>query len=117
MKELILSLLLGATSQAAIIELANPHQFIPQKLTIEVGEEVEFKNVSVRTHTVTADTALVQDPSHVILPEGAQPFHSEPIGPGESYKKKFDVAGLYQFVCLPHEMFGMIGQIEVVKTF
>ncbi len=101
---------------ANIVETTTQHRFSPDRIQIRVGDTVEFQNRTSIKHTVTADATLAADPSHIIVPEGAESFHSGPILPGEIYTRVFGVAGLYQYVCLPHERHGMIGQIEVIEN-
>ena len=35
------------------------------------------------------------------------------IQPGQSFKFTFSVPGQYRYFCVPHEIFGMVGEIEV----
>ena len=47
------------------------------------------------------------------VPVGAEPFDSGNIDAGGSYSYTFNVPGTYQYVCLPHELAGMIGVVVV----
>lgn len=105
---------LTLTASAAVrVAITNQMQFSPNKVTIKLGDTVEFVNESRGTHTVTADPKLAADPANVILPAGAKAFHSGRLAPGKTFTQAFTVAGLYQYVCLPHELHGMRGQVEV----
>jgi plastocyanin len=64
-------------------------------------------------HTVTADATLPRDPSLVELPDGAEPFNSGNIAENGEWSKTFDVPGRYRYLCLPHELVGMTGEIVV----
>ena len=35
------------------------------------------------------------------------------IGEGESYRHAFEVAGTYEYFCIPHEGSGMVGTVRV----
>lgn len=87
--------------------------FAPETVRIRAGQTVQWRNTSPITHTVTADRSLAADPDHVILPAGAEPFHSGEIKAGEVWQRQFPVPGTYRYVCLPHEQQGMIGTVVV----
>ena len=107
----------GAQTEAQtaqhVVKMTSANRFGPQKVTIKVGETVEWQNVSRARHTVTANRSLAKDPAHVTLPEGAKPFDSGMIGPGESWRYTFERPGTYRYFCIPHEQLGMVGEIEV----
>lgn len=98
---------------AAVVDMTGELTFEPKTITIPVGGTVLWKNPSNVVHTVTADPNKAADPSHVHLPEGATAFDSGTIQPGGTYRHRFTVPGRYQYVCLPHEMMGMIGEVIV----
>ncbi|WP_254537763.1 cupredoxin domain-containing protein [Halomarina litorea] len=95
--------------------------FRPEQYTVEVGDAVVWGNSGSRPHTVTA----FQDG----LPEGASYFASGGydsqqaaddawpngggIQPGETYEHVFEVAGTYNYYCIPHLRGGMVGSITV----
>jgi plastocyanin len=70
-------------------------QFSPAQLTVQRGETVTWRNNDLVPHTVTA----------------AGKFDSGNIGPGQSYSRKMDRAGGYDYICTYHP--GMKGRIEV----
>lgn len=98
---------------AATVEMTNSLRFVPSEITVRVGDTVEWRNTSQLVHTVTADPSLANDPDHVQLPDGAETFNSGNIPPGETFRHTFEVAGTYEYVCLPHEMEGMRGTVVV----
>ena len=98
---------------AATVVMTDRQEFIPFFVTIQQGETVEWRNISQLHHTVTADPDEVTLTNNVILPEGAEPFRSHTIQPGETYRHTFEVPGTYQYVCLPHEPANMIGRVIV----
>jgi plastocyanin len=97
----------------SIVNMTSEGRFQPAHVTINVGETVEWRNASPKPHTVTANPELTANPAHVVLPEGAEPFHSEEIPPGSRYSYSFTVPGTYVYVCLPHEEMGMVGIVHV----
>ncbi len=96
----------------AVIDMTSLLEFKPAKLTVRVGDTVEWRNVSSFGHTVTADAARAMYASNVALPEGVKPFNFSVRG-AQSVRYRFDKPGLYRYVCLPHEGSGMMGTIEV----
>ena len=87
--------------------------FVPGKVTIRVGDTVEWRNAGVSLHSVDANPASAGKPTDVILPKGALPFDSGFMPPGAKYSHTFTVPGLYRYVCLSHEkertkMFGYV---------
>ncbi|MBI1861460.1 MAG: cupredoxin domain-containing protein [Deltaproteobacteria bacterium] len=106
--------LLGGVAQAATVTvMVSDGGFRPNRITIQQGDTVNFLSDARFTHTVTANPALAKDPANVVLPMGAPTFNSGDLTKGQSFTQTFDVAGNYQYVCLQHEKFGMIGQIVV----
>ena len=97
---------------AVVIELTPRLQFIPAKLTVTVGDTVQWRNVSPFGHTVTADASRATYPSNVALPDGVKPFDLSLRG-GQSVRYTFDKPGVYRYICLPHEGAGMLGTVEV----
>lgn len=87
--------------------------FTPAAIRIRAGQTVQWRNTSRVDHTVTADKSLAANPANVILPAGAQSFHSGEIDPGQVWSYTFTLPGTYRYVCLPHEQQGMIGTVIV----
>jgi plastocyanin len=98
---------------AAVVEMTDQLAFEPERITVRVGDTVEWRNPTRLPHTVTTDPEEAQDPEHVQLPEGAEPFNSGNIMPDETFSHTFNVAGEYQYFCIPHEMQGMLGHVTV----
>ena len=97
----------------ATVEMTNALAFDPSPVTIHVGDTVKWTNISSVTHSVTADPALAADAADVMLPEGAEPFNSGFLNPGDEYSRTFTVAGEYRYFCIPHEFAGMVGTVIV----
>ena len=100
---------------AAVIDVTSSLEFKPAKVTVTVGDTVQWRNVSPFGHTVTADASRATYPSNVALPEGVKPFDLSLRG-GQSVRYTFDKPGVYRYVCLPHEDSGMLGTVEVKST-
>lgn len=98
---------------AAEVGMTNRLGFTPATVTIQVGETVRWTNTSDIVHTVTADPEKAADPSRVSLPEGAATFDSGNLAPGEVFEYTFTVAGEYDYICIPHELAGMVGKVIV----
>ncbi len=104
------------TSQIVNVAIRNM-QFVPAHIEVCAGQTIRWTNEETtrRSHTVTADARFARDPQHVALPEGAQPFNSGPIAPGQSFEQTLTVAGDYRYFCQPHEMMGHLGSITVIN--
>ncbi len=96
-----------------VIGMTDSLDYDPVKVTINAGETVLWKNTSAIPHTVTADPKLVKNQANVELPEGAKTFNSGNMLVEETFRHTFEVPGYYKYFCIPHEEFGMIGEIEV----
>ncbi|HZO81259.1 MAG TPA: plastocyanin/azurin family copper-binding protein [Candidatus Binataceae bacterium] len=106
----------GASAKEVEVKMTDsPAAFVPAKVTIKVGDKVEWVNSAQSLHSVDADPANAQDKGDVVLPPGAKPFDSGFMAPGAKYSYTFTVPGTYKYVCLPHEKDGMKGEIVVEK--
>jgi plastocyanin len=88
-------------------------KFEPASLTIARGTTVVWTDVGTQPHTVTCNPNTAINKADVSLPSGAAPWDSGVIMGGQSYKHTFTVAGLYRYVCVPHEMMGRVASIQV----
>ncbi|WP_347310981.1 cupredoxin domain-containing protein [Defluviimonas sp. SAOS-178_SWC] len=87
--------------------------FAPSGLAVAPGTTIRFVNRDPgMSHTSTAyhPDFLDRKPR---IPEGAQPWDSDFLMPGESFEIDLTVPGVYDFYCQPHEMAGMVGRIVV----
>ncbi len=100
--------------------MAGGNSFTPAEVTVEVGENLEFRNESGAAHSVTAYDDGV--------PGGAEYFSSGNfkdegaaregvaatlIKPDDSFEIILDEPGTYRYFCIPHESQGMKGSITV----
>jgi plastocyanin len=108
----------AAAAGEAVVEvgMTNRLEFTPDTVRIRVGETVRWRNGSDLMHTVTGDPAQARDPSSVRLPEGAATFDSGEMQPGDVFEYTFEVAGEYQYFCIPHEAAGMIAWVIVEES-
>lgn len=107
---------MATAKPSAVVKMQDkPPKYLPSKVTIKVGQTVEWTNNAKTLHSVTANPATVQNPKDVILPKGAKPFDSGFMPPGATFEHTFTVAGTYQYVCVPHEKDGMKGTVIVKK--
>lgn len=103
----------GGGGQDHTVKMTTDIKFDPDSLTIKVGDSVTWDNESTITHTATCDPSKAADASHVKLPDGAEPWDSGDVAAGETFSHTFDVAGEYDYICIPHEMAGMLGKVIV----
>lgn len=97
----------------ATVTMTDGQQFDPPRVTVPVGTNVVWRNVSTIQHAVTADPARAQTASNVQLPSGAEPFGSESLTQGQTFARHLTVVGEYRYVCRIHEGSGMVGIVTV----
>ncbi|GGJ08912.1 hypothetical protein GCM10008995_18510 [Halobellus salinus] len=95
----------------------------PTEITVSVGDTVVWANTSSRGHTVTAYDSGIPDEAAFFASGGydsteaaRDAFGSELgglIDSGDTWSHTFEVAGEYEYVCLPHEASGMVGTVVV----
>lgn len=84
--------------------------FEPTGLSIEPGDVVQFTLASP-DHTVTAYHPDFGRQRRV--PEGVPPFSSPVLAGDAFWLYRFDEPGVYDLLCAPHEIFGMVMRIVV----
>lgn len=105
----------GADAIVQTLNSEGDRTFDPGEVTVVRFNKVIWQNVSKNTvHTITCDPAKAKDPSAVSLPQGAQPFDSGELPPGEVFSYTFTVVGDYTYVSQPFEDAGMVGHVRVV---
>ena len=98
---------------AVVVEMDNALRYLPATVTVRVGETVTWRNTSEVVHTVTADPEKAAQASNASLPEGATPFDSGDLAPGEAFSYTFRTPGTYRYFCIPHELAGLVGTVVV----
>lgn len=82
--------------------------FQPTGMRVDVGETVQF-HLGTPHHNVNAyHNALGYNQR---VPKDVAPFASPILSAGDSWLYTFDVEGVYDFMCAPHETFGMVGRV------
>jgi len=86
-----------------VIGMTNTLNFDPDTVKINVGQTVRWENSSLLVHSVTADPSKETKKESVSLPDGAKPFDSGLMDPEQTFEHTFNVAGTYNYFCIPHE--------------
>src|SRR5467141_704850 len=103
-------------SDAVVVKMTSERKFMPEKITIKVGQRGEWVNDdTTMPHEVTTDPNVASDPSKVPIPEGAEPVDSRLITTVRTLRRQFTTPGLYRYACPPHENDGMLGEVTVAK--
>jgi plastocyanin len=98
--------------------------FRPAELTVSVGDTVVWENTSARGHTVTAYEDAIPDAADYFASGGfddeeraREAWWSADFGgrleSGDRFSHTFEVAGRYDYVCIPHETGGMYATVFV----
>lgn len=103
----------ASTTPIVVKMIDTPATYQPAKLTIRVGETVEWKNLGNSVHHASSDPSAAVNPADVSSPPGAKPFDSGFLQPGQSFTYTFTVPGTYRYICAPHETSGMEGEVTV----
>ncbi|WDR04533.1 plastocyanin/azurin family copper-binding protein [Devosia rhodophyticola] len=109
--------LLAATDVIDITMAGRPDGshvwFDPIGVHIQPGQTVRWTNKdAANAHTATAYHPDILDRPRRI-PNGARPWDSGYLMPGESFEMRLTVTGVYDYYCQPHEHAGMVGRIVV----
>ena len=97
-----------------MVSQEDQHFFDPDRLWVQPGDTVKWVLQSM-VHTTTAYHPKFFD-KPLRIPEKAEPWHSGVLlEPGQSYERKFEIEGVYNYYCTPHQSLGMVGIIVVGK--
>ncbi|MFC6731744.1 MULTISPECIES: plastocyanin/azurin family copper-binding protein [unclassified Haladaptatus] len=87
--------------------------FAPDIVWVEQGATVTWKQVS-GVHSATAYHLDYDQPTRI--PDEAEPWDSEVlVDEGAVFEHTFEVEGVYDYFCTPHEKVGMLGTVIVGK--
>lgn len=108
-----------AANESQIIMSGAPNGshvwFRPRGLLIAPGQAVRWVNHDLgNVHTTTAYHPDNGKPLRI--PPGASAWNSGYLMPDESFLMVFDIPGIYDYFCIPHEQAGMVGRIVVGKA-
>ncbi len=88
--------------------------FDPIGVHVEPGTTIRWV-VEQNVHTTTAYHPK-NDTHSLRIPERAQPWNSGfLVQPGAHFEVTLTVEGVYDYLCVPHEIAGMVGRIVVGK--
>jgi plastocyanin len=90
----------SALAQSVVEVRIENYRFVPAEVNIRIGDSVRWINREKRT-------------SHSVLFPAENGLESERLFPGESWQRRFDRAGRYDYHCGPHPE--MIGAVLVAK--
>jgi plastocyanin len=104
-----------------VVDMTDGLVFEPETLTVSTGTTVTWETVGAQGHSVTAYEDDIPEDADYFASGGfdsqqaaVDAYPSEGNVPsGESYEHTFEVAGTYEYFCIPHEASGMVGTIEV----
>ena len=106
----------GAATQSVLIKMGDtPAVYQPAKVTVKVGQPVEWINTGKNVHSVTLVPDDAQNPKDAAEPKGAASFDPGFMAPGSRFSYTFSVPGTYHYFCVPHEKAGMVGVVVVKK--
>lgn len=99
----------------------RPNTFAPEEITVSTGETVRWGNPGSRGHSVTAYEEAIPEDADYFASGG---FDAESaaregypqdgnVQSGETYAHTFEVAGTYDYFCIPHERVAMVGRVVV----
>jgi plastocyanin len=86
------------------VQMGTDDRFHPDALTIAVGDSVFWRNVDTDDHTSTSGTPDC-------TPDGL--WDSGDVLPGQTWGLRFESLGTFQYLCLHHCPFGMVGTVTV----
>lgn len=91
----------------------DEYYFDPIGLFVESGETVTFRLES-GSHSSTAYEAGNGPAEVTRIPENAEAWDSGTLSEqGDTFDHTFDVAGTYDYFCIPHKTLEMVGRIVV----
>lgn len=92
-------------------EDSTEYHFDPHVTWVEIGGTVTWRLES-GIHTATAYHPGNDQPR--LVPEGSEAWDSGMLSEeGETFSHTFETEGVYHYLCLPHEQFGMIATVIV----
>ena len=90
-----------ALAQDGVRVEAQDNVFLPDTITVNVGDTVVFDNTGDLPHTAEAS-------------DGS--WDSGNLDPGQTFSVTFEEPGTVDYICAYHEVVGMLGTIEVAGS-
>ena len=111
----------AATHDVNMVLEGTTYKFVPNELTIKVGDKVVFHNVSGGPHNVQFFADSIPSGAQSPLDAGMSGDKLGPLNgplltePNATYEVTFAgvPAGIYKFTCTPHQAMGMNGHVKV----
>lgn len=98
-------------AEVAMETEGNEYYFEPEVTWVTPGSTVTFVNES-GTHSSTAYAEANDRPNRI--PEDAEPWDSGTLTEqGAEFEHTFEVEGVYDYFCVPHETLEMLGTVIV----
>lgn len=113
----------GNGGGGSTVDMTDDLVFDPDSITVSTGTTVTWKNTGSLAHSVTAYEDKIPDGAEYFASGGAgseqaarDAYPSDgQVGAGETFEHTFEVAGTYEYFCIPHESAGMKGTVEVTE--
>jgi plastocyanin len=104
------------------VDMTDDLVFDPERIRVSQGTTVTWENVGAVAHSVTAYDDGIPDGAAYFASGGADSQQAAvdaypdegSIAEGGTYEHTFDTTGTYEYYCIPPEMSGMVGYVEVV---
>ena len=87
--------------------------FSPAEMTIPKGSTITWQNIATYPQTVTCDPAKAGNFPYVSLPQGAKPFDSGELYPGQTWAYTFNIPGNYLYFSRYTPIPSLVGTIHV----
>lgn len=95
------------------VQMTATYQFVPDEIRINVGDTIEWRNVSPFGQTVTGVRSAA--PLLIRLPTSAAEFDSGIVRPGDAFRHTFTVVGVYQYISRLAIGVDMVGTVVVTE--
>jgi plastocyanin len=101
------------TNSIAMVTDGGDYYFDPIGLFVESGETITWE-IESGAHSSTAYKEGTEPASVTRVPDSAEGWNSETLSEsGAAFEHTFEVAGTYDYFCIPHKSLGMVGRIVV----
>jgi plastocyanin len=99
--------------QVNIVVQQSEIHYSPATLTVPRGATVTWLNKSYYSQSATCDPKQAKNGTAASVPQGAQPWDSGLLYPGQRFSKKFDTPGTYTYFSAPRLSPNTVGTIIV----
>ncbi len=102
-----------STNRSVTVIMRDDMRFYPEHVSMTPGDTIIWINEGAMPHTATDKPGTAGIDDHNILPPDAEPWDSGLLQSGERFAYVFTVAGDYTYLCVLHELAGMVGKVTV----